>query len=186
MDSCEPSVRVGVSTKLDRLVRIMRESELVRLYSRLALFAVLLGCTLMLLGACAGSGEGLDDQGNPVDGDTPGPGDDLPFAPTFSSIQANILVPSCPCHQGAAAPQGLVLNTAATLDMLVNTLSNEMPELFRIEPGNPDDSYLIRKLEGGPNIVGFQMPPTELGEAHLSQAQIDVVRQWIVDGALDN
>jgi hypothetical protein len=140
----------------------------------------------MLLGACAGSGDGLDEQGNPIDGDGAGPTDGLPFAATFRSIQANIFVPSCPCHQGASAPQGLVLNTDATLDVLVNTSSQEMPDLFRIEPGNPDDSYLIRKLEGGPNIVGFQMPPTELGEAHLRQEEIDVIRQWIADGALDN
>lgn len=140
----------------------------------------------MSLGACAGSGEGLDDQGNPVNGDDSGQADDLPFVATFSSIQDNLFTPSCPCHQGAAAPQGLVLNTAGTLDMLVNNPSNEVPDLFLIEPGNPDDSYLIRKLEGGPNIVGFQMPPTELGEAHLTQAEIDVIRQWIVDGALDN
>ncbi len=62
----------------------------------------------------------------------------------------------------------------------------EVPALFRVEPGNPDDSYLIRKLEGGPDIVGFQMPPTELGEAHLPQEEIDVIRQWITEGAQDN
>ena len=112
--------------------------------------------------------------------------DDLPFAATFSNIQSNIFVPSCPCHQGASAPQGLVLNTTATLDMLVNTSSNQAPNLFRIEPGNPNTSYLIHKLEGGPDIVGFQMPPTELGETHLRQEEIDVVRQWIIDGALAN
>lgn len=153
---------------------------------RLSLFAVLVWCIWMLLSACAGSGDGLDEQGNPLDGDDAGPTDELPFSATFSSIQANIFVPSCPCHQGASAPQGLVLNTDATLDMLVNTPSSQAPDLFRIEPGNPDDSYLIRKLEGGPNIVGFQMPPTELGEAHLIQEEIDVIRQWIVDGAIDD
>ena len=50
----------------------------------------------------------------------------------------------------------------------------------RVEPGDPDNSYLIRKLEGGPNINGQQMP---FGGPPLDQAVIDDIRQWISDGA---
>ena len=151
----------------------------------LCLLAMLIG-TLMLLSACAGNGEGLDEAGNLSDDSGTDLGDDLPFTATFSSIRNNIFVPRCVCHVGAAAPQGLVLNTESTLEQLVNTQSHEVPGLFRVEPGNPDDSYIIRKLEGGPDIAGFQMPPTELSEAHLMQDEIDVIRQWIIDGALNN
>jgi hypothetical protein len=140
---------------------------------------------LLLLSSCAGSGEGVGEGGSPNNPGGPPPGDGSSTT-SFRSIQDSIFKPSCPCHAGAAAPQGLVLNTDSTLDLLVNKPSGEMPELFRVEPGNPDDSYLIRKLEGGPDIVGFQMPPTELGETHLAQEQINLIRQWIADGALDN
>lgn len=157
---------------------------------------------LLILGGCSGSGEGLDEQGNPIGDDTPPvvappgemppgemPPEEMPpmdEAPTFTSIQETIFVPFCVCHVGAAAPLGLVLDSAATFDLLVGTPSAQMSDLFRIEPGNPDDSYLIRKLEGGPSISGFQMPPTELGEQHLPQETIDLVREWIAAGALDN
>ena len=52
--------------------------------------------------------------------------------------------------------------------------------LLRVEPGNPDDSYLIRKLEGTAS-EGDQMP---LGGPPLPQSTIDFARQWITDGAL--
>ena len=156
-------------------------------YSYPRYILMVLACAvLMLLSSCAGSGEGLDDGGGPNPPGNPPPGDGGSSAVSFRSIQDNIFKPSCVCHAGASAPQGLVLNTDTTLDILVNRASGEAPDLFRVEPGNPDDSYLIRKLEGGPDIVGFQMPPTELGEAHLAQEKIDTIRQWIADGALNN
>jgi len=108
---------------------------------------------------------------------------EMPMSPTFTEIQETILVPFCTCHTGANPPQGLILNTAATYDQLVDEPSVQMPTLLRVEPGNPDNSYLIRKLEGGPNIAGAQMPR---GGPPLSQETIDDVRAWITDGALNN
>ena len=138
-------------------------------------FLGLVCVTLLLLSGCAGSGEGLNGNG----------GD--PLSPTFSSIQAHIFAPICgACHTGAIAPVGLVLDSDVTFDQLVDKPSREVPDFFLVEPGNPDDSYLIRKLEGGPDMVGFQMPPTELGVSHLSQEDIDVIRLWITEGAQDN
>ena len=46
---------------------------------------------------------------------------------------------------------------------------------------DPDNSYLIHKLEGT-QAVGIQMPPA----GPLQQAIIDDIRQWIDDGALRN
>ena len=132
---------------------------------------------LFLLSACAGDGEGLIE---PDDEPAAPPPQE---APTFSDIQTMIFIPVCVCHVGAAAPLGLVLNTEDSIDMLVNIPSVEVPDLFRVEPGNPDDSYLVRKLEGGPDIVGAQMP---LGGPPLAQDMIDMVREWIMAGALDN
>ncbi len=66
---------------------------------------------------------------------------------------------------------------------IVGVSSTQQPMLMRVNPGNPDASYLIRKLEGGPGITGLRMP--RLSPA-LSQGTIDNIRQWICDGAPDD
>ncbi len=63
--------------------------------------------------------------------------------------------------------------------MLVGVPSTEVPSLLRVKPGDPDNSYIIQKLEGHA-AVGGQMP---LGGPYLSTATIAFIRQWITDGA---
>jgi hypothetical protein len=97
------------------------------------------------------------------------------------SIQENVFSAICTnCHAGAAAPQGLRLEEGMSHAMLVNVPSVEVPALDRVEPGNPDDSYLVQKIEGTA-AVGGRMP---LGGAALPQETIAAIRQWITDGAL--
>ena len=62
---------------------------------------------------------------------------------------------------------------------LVNVASHEVPSLKRVEPGDPDNSYLVQKIEGTA-AVGGRMP---LGRAPLTAAQIALIRQWISEGA---
>jgi len=131
-----------------------------------------------LLGGCAGNGEGLDANGEPL---TPGNAAPPPLTADYQSIQDNVFTPICVrCHSGAAAPEGLQLDAAHAYDLLVGVPSSEQPQLLRVDPGAPDSSYLVLKLEGAPGIVGAQMP---FGETPLPQATIDVIRQWISDGA---
>ncbi len=54
---------------------------------------------------------------------------------------------------------------------------------MRVNPGAPDNSYLVRKVEGAAGITGAQMP---FGGPPLSQAQIDEIRSWIASGAPNN
>lgn len=108
-----------------------------------------------------------------------------PLAATYSSIQANVFTPTCAtsgCHRGAGAPQGLRLEAAVSYAMLVNVESSEDPGVLRVAPGDPGASYLVQKLEGSAS-VGAQMP---LNAAPLPQATIDVIRQWITEGAVDD
>ena len=51
----------------------------------------------------------------------------------------------------------------------------------RVAPTDPDNSYLIQKMEGTA-ATGGVMPPSGM----LPQTTIDIVRQWIIDGALDD
>jgi len=126
------------------------------------------------LAACtAGSGEGLDQNGQPVQ---PAP----PVASDFQEIQDTIFTPICTqCHIGSGAPQGLRLDAANSYALLVNTASSEVPALLRVNPGNPDQSYLLQKIEGTA-AVGGRMP---FGQAPLPQDRIDLVRGWIAAGA---
>ena len=107
------------------------------------------------------------------------------FGANFSEIQANIFVLNCEttgCHLGAGAPQGLRLDDANSFGLLVGVPSSESSSTLRVAPGDPGNSYLIQKLEGSAS-VGAQMP---LGAPALEQASIDVIRQWISDGAIDD
>ncbi len=105
------------------------------------------------------------------------------FGPNFSEIQANVFTPTCAtanCHSGAGAAN-LNLEAANSYAMLVGIASTQDAGTQRVDPGNPDDSYLIQKLEG-PGASGGQMPPI----GPLAQVDIDVIRQWISDGAIDD
>lgn len=131
-----------------------------------------------VVGGCAGSGKGLDANGRPL---SPGGGASGPLTADFASIQAHVFTPICTvCHAGAGAPQGLRLDATNSYSLLVGVPSTEVPAVLRVKPGDPTNSYLIQKLEGHA-AVGARMP---FGGPYLDAATIDVIRQWITDGAL--
>ncbi|HWG75755.1 MAG TPA: hypothetical protein VN660_03075 [Steroidobacteraceae bacterium] len=142
----------------------------------LGTIAVLVSTLLM---GCSGNGAGLDANGNPVSGAS-GTGGTIPLSADFDSIQANVFTPICSaCHIGASAPQGLILDAQHSYSLLVNVPSTEEPGIPRIDPGNPDNSYLIQKIEGHA-AVGGQMP---LDQAPLPASTIAFIVQWVTDGA---
>lgn len=133
---------------------------------------------LALAGGCAGNGAGLDQSGRPV---SSGGGSTGALTADFASIQSHIFTPICTaCHAGGGAPQGLRLDSTNSYALLVGVPSTEVSSILRVKPGDPDNSYLIQKLEGHA-AIGARMP---FGGPYLDQATIDVVRQWIRDGAL--
>jgi hypothetical protein len=58
--------------------------------------------------------------------------------------------------------------------------SGERPNLRRVAPGDANNSYIIQKLEGTAG-VGERMPA---GLPALPQSDINVIRQWIANGAM--
>ena len=106
------------------------------------------------------------------------------FGPNFSEIQANIFTPSCAtssCHSAATAAAGLVLDAANSYAMLVGIASTQDAGTQRVNPLNPNTSYLIQKLEG-PGVTGSQMPPG----GSVATTDIAIIRQWITAGAVDD
>jgi hypothetical protein len=131
----------------------------------------------IIIAACAGNGEGLDANGQPL---IPGGSGTSPLSADFGSLQDNIFTPICSvCHAGASAPEGLRLDAANSYSLLVGVPSTEVPSLMRVQPGNPDNSYIIQKLEGHA-AVGARMP---LGGPYLSTDTVAFIRQWITNGA---
>jgi hypothetical protein len=140
----------------------------------------------LVLGACgAGTGAGLDQNGQPLSAGGGG-GNSAPpvpaLAPTLASIQASVFSVNCAipgCHGGGTVQQGLRLDPGFSAGNLINVASPRDPNLIRVIPGNPGGSFIIQKLEGT-QTLGDRMP--DFGP-YLPQSTIDVIRQWILDGA---
>lgn len=92
------------------------------------------------------------------------------------------------CHGSNANPsqKPMVLQTGEAYDAIVGISSAQLPAMPRITPGEPNQSYLIHKLQGTHGGVGGAGSRMPLGQPPLSQSIIDLVRQWVADGALRN
>jgi len=102
---------------------------------------------------------------------------------TFSAVQQQIFTQSCAfsgCHGGSSPAEGLDLRQGAAYGEIVNVPSSQMSSLDRIEPSEPDSSYLYLKVTGDSSISGVRMPR---GGAALSSDLIDLLRDWIERGA---
>jgi hypothetical protein len=113
-------------------------------------------------------------------------GDPAPTA-TLTEIQATVFGPRCSgCHSGPTSgnlPGGMNLSSAnESYSALVNVMSLQVSQ-DRVEPGDPDNSYLVRKLEGDAGIAGNRMPQ---GGPFLDQDTMNLIRQWVLDGAPNN
>ncbi|MCB1757305.1 MAG: hypothetical protein KDJ38_17405 [Gammaproteobacteria bacterium] len=148
-----------------------------------ALAALSLGAALV---SCdAGSGLNLDENGRPLTEESnlePVPETGATTSSLFNRVQDEILTPDCAtsgCHNGTSSPLGLNLIEGKSWAKLVNKPSNQVSGLLLVEPSNADASYLMHKLVGNAG-GGVQMP---LGKPPLSADQLQLVRDWINDGA---
>jgi len=106
---------------------------------------------------------------------------------TLDEIQRTIFTPSCAiptCHDAQSAVGNLVLTADRSYDELVNVApdiqSARDAGLLRVDPGAPDNSFLLIKLEGPPLSQGSRMPLTG---ALLTPEQVQLIRDWILQGA---
>lgn len=113
----------------------------------------------------------------------------LPFEPgggvpdssaTFTRVQTEVFSVSCAlsgCHAGSAPQAGMNLSAEVAYQNIVGVPSTERTDLKRIEPGDPDRSYLVKKLRGDPDISGSRMPLTGSISGEARQLVIDWVRR---------
>ncbi len=170
------------------------------------MLAVLVVC------ACAGSGEGLDRDGRPKpvdagaeDAGTVGVGDAgsddggdssdggadggtdagmVDERATYGWVQRNVFSQVCAvyCHRGASAPKGLQLDATNAYARTVDKRSVEAPTLSIIKPGDPMNSYLYIKV--------IPTDARRLGERmplneppYLPAEKLEAIRAWIARGA---
>ena len=105
--------------------------------------------------------------------------------PTFSSIYKNIFSKKCAlytCHSSAFAEESgeLDLMDESSYSSLVNVKSVTFPDILRIKPGDPDNSLLINRLDGTVIVA----PPLE--RTSVSDDELNIIRTWIKNGALNN
>ena len=142
--------------------------------------AVLIAATAALT-AC-------DEKLSSIAGPTPN------LEPTFASIQKEIFettdsagrVACTGCHtsNGRTPAGGLNLNHDVAYDNLVNVPSRAKPGAIRLIPGDPENSYIVHKVEGRSGITGRRMPFS--GEPFLAAGQVLILKRWIEIGAPRN
>jgi hypothetical protein len=133
---------------------------------------VLLGATLAWTGC--GNVKPLPTE---PDGGGPPPAD-----ATFTRVQSEVFSVNCAlsgCHAGTAPTGGMNLSAGAAYGNIVGVPSTERSDLHRIEPGDPNRSYLVKKIRGDADIVGSPMPLI----GSLTDAQRQVVIEWVRRGA---
>ena len=145
---------------------------------RVLLLLLLAGLTAM---AC-------DESLSKLAGPTPS------LEPTFASVQKEIFestdtagrVACVNCHTstGRNPSAGMNLNHDVAYDQIVNVSSSRKPGAIRVIPGDPENSYLVHKVEGRSGIVGVRMPFT--GPPFLTDGQILILKRWIANGAPRN
>ena len=131
---------------------------------------------------------GCDEKLSSITGPTP----DL--APNFAAIQRTIFdVPDssgrlacvqCHSDQGRTPASNLALNEGRAYSQLVGRASLGKPGATLVIPGDPDNSYLVKKLEGAADIAGQRMPRGN--GPFLTEGQMLVIRHWIREGAANN
>jgi len=148
------------------------------------LSSVLTTVVTVLLVACGGSDGPTDPGGN--NGDN-GDGDTRQILtnPSFGQNITEIFVRrGCTgggCH-GEATQNNLDLRSNAAFANLVNVAAFGAPGETRVIPGDAENSYVVKKLEGR-QTAGARMP---LGGTPLDNIDLTNIRNWIDQGAANN
>jgi hypothetical protein len=107
---------------------------------------------------------------------------------TYHDIQEYVFDKSCAsstCHAAPANSRGLSLEYGLSYDALIGVVPQNPAAaaagMKLVDPGNPENSFLLTKLIGPEsNDQGSRMP---FGGGMIHDAKIDAIRTWIEAGA---
>ena len=135
--------------------------------------------------AIAMSAAGCDEKLADIAGPTPN------LTPTFASVQQQVFeapdstgrLACIQCHtdSGRTPSGGLNLRHDVAYANLVGVASTGKRGAVRVIPGDPENSYMVHKLEGRPDIVGVRMPRGN--GPFLTEGQMLILKRWIALGA---
>jgi mono/diheme cytochrome c family protein len=86
------------------------------------------------------------------------------------------------CHISGEEQGGLALAPRLAHASLVGVPSRESA-LLRVKPGQPEASYLVRKIDGTHQEAGGSGVQMPMGDAGLDAAARETIRRWVVEGA---
>ncbi len=158
----------------------MRELDTVN-HSRLLGSVLAIAC--LFAPACSNEDAVLvDDLINPVRlGEEVSLSDDVQPLFTFSCAVSD-------CHDRATGESGQVLEEGSLFDAgtgIVGVASQGAP-LLRVQPFDSQGSYLIHKLQGTQFNVGGQGDQMPLFALPFDDEVVQVIRDWIDEGAQNN
>lgn len=87
------------------------------------------------------------------------------------------------CHLTGTEAGNIQLTPNQAIVAIVDVASQEAPKLKRVVPGDPDNSYLVMKLEGTHIENGGSGTTMPFAAPPLSPQEIADIRQWIKEGA---
>lgn len=108
---------------------------------------------------------------------------------SFESLYENLFAPTCAfssCHSAQSRKGDLSLGSledarAELVGIASTNPAADAAGMLRVDPGNPDNSFLLRKLMGPGPGEGNRMPANS--STPLSERTIGAVRDWVLAGA---
>lgn len=161
---------------------------------------------LLLLCACVARPTD-DDPDETTDGETTDADESTTLGTTVSSATVTVTTGTTPtltfyddiqpifdehcvaaCHEPGGEWGALLDLSSSAYEAIVGVPSPQFFSMSIIEPGEPGASYLWHKLNGTQTSVGgsgIDMPKARTGMTAtvLSQEQLDMIEQWILQGA---
>ncbi|MFQ5866326.1 MAG: c-type cytochrome [bacterium] len=137
---------------------------------------------LVLWTSCRGDGIGLNESGDPVGNS----GFAARIQPIFDTNCIRCHAPGGVgfTRTGGSQNNGLDLTRGNSHSRLVNQPTFEAPDVepkLRVRPGDPEGSYIIQKISSATPKFGKRMPFD--GPPFLSQNEIQLIRNWVTQGA---
>lgn len=142
------------------------------------------------LGGCPGDEDTCKDYTPPASFDAQNP------QVTFAKDVMPIFAQSCAftsCHgSSAGSANGVFLggtDPARVHQAIVDVRSSKLPTMSFVKPGDPRESFLLRKMDGSHCLLDTQCTGGDCGQSMprndetLSVETRDTIRRWIAQGA---